>query len=361
MPRPSFVRILLPALLAFALLGPAQGFAQTTGTGPGAGTDAELRADPGLTAPREIAPEDVPLYIPDEEQTTGRVSIPDAKLATLVQPEGRTWRGFRMDTLMWVAGIVILGMLAALSVFYLWRGTIRLERGRSGRTVPRFNGLERFAHWTAAVSFLILAFTGLIVTFGRYLLIPVIGQGAFAPVADASKYLHNFASVPFVIGIAIMLVVWIRDNIPSRADLIWLRQAGGMFAKHGSSHPETARFNAGQKGVFWTVILGGLVMAVTGYVLMTPFYWVGVGGMQIVHVVHAVLAALMIAAILGHIYIGTLGMEGAFDAMAKGEVDENWAIEHHRGWYEEQRRAQRGAPTGAPGGAPRGARRAGAD
>lgn len=360
MPR-MFVRILLLALLVVALQGAFQGvprgFAQTGPEAAGAGVDVNEPVPPGLErqtpSDQPIALEDVQLYVPQEDQLIGRVSIPDWKLATLVQPEGRTWRAFRMDALIWIASIVILGMLAGLAVFYFWRGTIRLERGRAGRWVPRFNGVERFAHWTAAVSFLVLAITGLIITFGRYLLIPIIGHAMFTPLADVSKYLHNFSSVPFVIGITMMLVLWIRDNIPNRADLIWLRQAGGMFGK-GGVHPETERFNAGQKGIFWIVVLGGAAMAVTGYLLMTPFYWVGVSGMQIIHVIHAILAALMMAVILGHIYIGTLGMEGAFDAMSKGEVDENWAIEHHSGWYKaKQRRAGRTPP--------RGATRAGAD
>jgi formate dehydrogenase subunit gamma len=228
--------------------------------------------------------------------------------------------------------------------------------GFAGRWVPRFNIVERFIHWTTALSFLTLALSGLIITFGRPLLIPLIGHENFTPLANNSKYLHNFSSVPFVFGILVMLVLWIKDNIPGWDDLDWLRHGGGMFSKHGTYHPEASRFNAGQKGIFWTVVLGGLAMAVTGYMLMTPFAFTGIGGMQILHVIHALLSAFMISVIISHIYIGTIGMEGAFDAMGRGEVDENWAIEHHRRWYDEQHLASQAIPDDSMG-----RHRAGAD
>jgi len=315
-------RLLLAAalLLALPLIGPAV-------------SQAQLYQQPGQNSP--TSKDQVELYNPAQDQIVGRVSIPDAKLGVLVQPEGREWREFRTFWLRIVAGILIVGMVALLALFYLVRGTIRIDHGRSGRTVPRFGWIDRFAHWTTATSFIVLALTGLAVTFGRPLLIPLFGHQAFSTLAEGSKIVHNFFSLPFVIGVLLMLVLWIRDNIPERADLVWLKSLGGLLSKSGE-HPECGRFNAGQKGIFWSVILGGGALAVTGFFLMTPFAVTGVGGMQILHVVHAVLAALMIAIILAHIYIGSLGMEGAFDAMGSGEVDENWAKDHHRRWYEQQ-------------------------
>jgi formate dehydrogenase subunit gamma len=295
---------------------------------------AQLTQVPGPDSP--ATKEEVQVYRPEQDKLLGRVSIPDGKLAVLVQPEGRDWREFRTSLLRIGAGVVILGFVAALAAFYLYRGTIRIERGRSGSTVPRFNGVERMTHWLTAVSFIVLAISGLVVTFGRPLLIPLIGHSTFTPLAEASKYAHNFSSVPFVLGVLLMLVLWIRDNVPEKADLIWLRKGGG-FMKGGGVHPEAGRFNAGQKLIFWAVVLGGLILAVSGYMLMAPFAITGIGGMQVAHVVHAVAAALLIAVIIGHIYIGTIGMEGAFDAMGSGKVDENWALEHHSRWHERLR------------------------
>lgn len=289
----------------------------------------------------------VPLYRPEPDKIVGRVSLPDPKAAVLVQPEGRDWRTFRTVVLTTGAALLILGTVALLAAFYFYRGTIRIESGRSGRTVLRFGSFERFAHWLTATSFIILALTGLIVTFGRPLLIPLIGHDAFTPLAEVSKLAHNFFSVPLVLGLVLILGLWIRDNVPERADLEWIRHGGGML-KGGGVHPEAGRFNAGQKMIFWAVVLGGLALAVTGYLLMLPFYVTGIAGMQIMHVIHGVVAAVLIAVIIGHIYIGTIGMEGAFDAMGSGQVDENWAREHHSRWYEETRRRHGGGRAAVP-------------
>ena len=351
MPRTTIRSLLMVALAVLITMGPVEGFAQVGTEPPEAGPVETEPGGAGLEQqtpnPAVDSPDDVQLYVPYDDQVIGRVSIPDAKLATLVQPEGRFWRAWRMEGLFWTGLVILLITLAALAGFYFYRGRIPIERGRSGRWLPRFSFFERFAHWTAAVSFIALALTGLIVTFGRYTLIPLIGHDAFTVTSQAAKYIHNFSGTPFVLAIAFMLVVWIRDNLPTRADWEWLRHAGGVM-KGSSFHPETGRFNAGQKGIFWSVILGGTALAVTGYLMLVPFAVTGVSGMQTLHVIHSLIAVLMIAIILAHIYIGTLGMEGAFDAMGRGEVDENWAREHHRGWYDARRRGEpRDAPTGA--------------
>lgn len=279
--------------------------------------------------------EQVQIVRPEPGPVVGTVSIPDAKLGVLVQPEGRDWRSFRMVTLQWLAGGLSLAALVALATFYLVRGRIEIPGGASGLRVLRFNGLDRFGHWLTAISFIALALTGLVVTFGRTLLIPLTGHAAFATVAAWSKLIHNVSGAPFVLGLALITALWVRDNLPERGDLAWLRTGGGLMSRH-ARHPACGRFNAGQKIVFWSVLLGGLGLAATGFMLLNPFVWADIDGMQIIHMAHGILAGLLVAVILGHIYIGSLGMEGAFDAMGSGEVDENWARDHHALWYERQ-------------------------
>jgi formate dehydrogenase subunit gamma len=84
------------------------------------------------------------------------------------------------------------------------------------------------------------------------------------------------------------------------------------------------------------VVIGGTAVAVSGYLLMFPFYGTNIENMQTAQMVHAVVAVLFIAAMLAHIYIGTIGMEGAFEAMGEGTVDVNWAKEHHSLWLQEE-------------------------
>jgi formate dehydrogenase subunit gamma len=263
----------------------------------------------------------------------GRVSIPDQRSGVLEQPAGRDWREFRNVTLRWVGGVAILGMLALLVVFYLSRGMVRLQGGRSGRTVERFSAFERFVHWMTATCFIILAVSGLNITFGRPLLLPLIGFEAFSEWSQWAKYAHNYLSFPFTIGVVLIFLMWIGGNIPNKVDIQWLKQGGGMV---GHDHPPAYRFNAGQKAVYWIVVIGGSAVAVTGYQLMFPFYVSGIEGMQLAQIVHSTVAVLFVAVMLAHIYIGTIGMEGAFEAMGTGTVDVNWAKEHHSLWFEEQ-------------------------
>lgn len=263
----------------------------------------------------------------------GRVSIPDQRSSVLEQPAGREWREFRNVTLRWIGGIAILGVLAALILFYLSRGMVQLESGRSGRTIVRFTSFERFVHWMTATCFIVLAISGLNVTFGRPLLLPLIGHEAFSEWSQWAKYAHNYLSFPFTIGVALIFLMWIAGNIPSKVDFDWVKRGGGIV---GHDHPPAYRFNAGQKAIYWIVVVGGGLVAATGYELMFPFYLSGIEGMQLAQMVHAIVSVLFVAVMLAHIYIGTIGMEGAFEAMGSGTVDINWAREHHSLWLEEE-------------------------
>jgi formate dehydrogenase subunit gamma len=262
----------------------------------------------------------------------GRVTIPDPKAGILEQPRGREYQSFHERILPWVGAIIILGMLAALVAFYMIRGAIRLERPPTGVKIKRFVLVERFTHWLTATSFIVLAITGLNYVFGKRLLMPLMGPDAFATWSLWAKYLHNSFSWPFIFGIVVMAVVWLRDNFPDRYDLEWLKAFGGFLSNR---HPPARRFNAGQKLIFWSVVLGGLALTASGIVLLFPNV-ADLWGVQTAQYVHAISAVVLTAIILAHIYIGTIGMEGALDAMVSGDVDLEWAKEHHRVWVEEE-------------------------
>jgi len=263
----------------------------------------------------------------------GRVSIPDTKSAVLIQPGG-DWRALHDGTLAWVTSIAVLGMLAMLLLFYTVRGRIMVEAGLSGLKILRFNSFERLVHWLTALCFMVLAISGLNVSFGRYLLMPLIGADAFATFSHYAKLAHNFLAFPFMVGLVLMLLIWIIDNIPSRVDIAWFKAGGGLL---GKGHPPAGKFNGGQKMIFWSVMIGGGLLSASGLLLLFPFWGTGIADMQLAQVIHALISAGLIAVMLAHIYIGSIGMQGAFDAMGSGEVDLNWAREHHSLWVEEEK------------------------
>ncbi len=294
----------------------------------------------------------------------GTVSIPDKLAGQMIQSEGDTWRARRNGPIT-VGGIwAIFGMIAALALFFALRGRIRMEAGPSGKTIERFSDLERFAHWLSAVCFLTLALTGLNMLYGRHVLLPVLGPEAFSGLAQVGKYVHNFVAFGFMAGIVLMFVIWVRHNIPNKYDLAWLAKGGGLFKK--GVHVSSEKFNAGQKIQFWLVFVGGVLLSLNGLALLFPFTFVmfdpvftvlnvfGFGlptdltpmdEMQLAQIWHVIVALVLIAAMISHIYIGTLGMEGAFNAMGTGQVDENWAREHHDLWVEQVKGA---APKAQP-------------
>lgn len=275
----------------------------------------------------------------------GRVTIPDQKSANLIQPQGQTWRDFHRTTLVPVGGAVILGMLILLVGFYLVRGKIMIDAGPSAQKILRFNTLERFIHWMTASCFIILGLSGLNVTFGKYLLLPLIGPENFTAVSVLAKLAHNYLAWPFMLGLIFMFLVWVKENIPNSVDIEWAKQGGGLLTK--GSHPPAKKFNAGQKVIFWSVILGGAALSVSGVNLLFPATS-NVLMLQFWNVVHALVGVVLVAIMIAHIYIGSVGMEGAYDAMGSGEVDLNWAKEHHSLWVKEVQ-SKPGAAPGAAG------------
>lgn len=287
----------------------------------------------------------------------GSVSIPDKKSGVLIQSEGDNWRAIRNGPVSVMGGWLMLGMIILLALFFALRGRIRIESGPSGQTIERFNVIERFGHWLLAISFIILALTGLNLLYGRYFMPMLIGKDAFALITMWGKYAHNFVAFAYMAGLALTFVLWVAHNIPNRHDLIWLAKGGGLFSK--GSHPPSKKFNAGQKFVFWITILGGISLSLSGWALLDPFQYHMFGKtfeflnifgfnlptdltlmqeQQLAQVWHAAVSLVMIAVIMAHIYIGSIGMEGAFAAMGSGKVDLNWAREHHNLWVEQVER-----------------------
>ncbi|MDI9234807.1 formate dehydrogenase subunit gamma [Limnohabitans lacus] len=264
---------------------------------------------------------------------------------------GEAWRQVRNQYLIPYGGSLILIVLGAIALFYWRKGTIELHGQETGRKIERFTPFERSAHWANAIAFCALAISGIVMAFGKFFILPVIGTALFGWLTYALKNIHNFAGPLFAVSLVIVIVTFVRDNIPSKEDLTWILKGGGLVS--GTEVP-SHRFNAGEKILFWSgVFFLGLVVVASGLVLdnLIPGLVYERATMQISHMVHAVATFLMMAMFLGHIYMGTIGMRGAYSAMREGYVDETWAKEHHELWYDDIKAgkipAQRTPPTAA--------------
>jgi formate dehydrogenase subunit gamma len=309
--------------------GPAPGEPADTALAGGQQLPSDGDPDPAQIVQSWLADREANFEIlRDREFLRGVVNLPDPRGEVLQQPQGRDWRRLHNNEVTYGGGWIIFGFSLLLALFLAIRGRIPLKEGFSGRKVERFNALERANHWVVAVSFLLIAITGLVLLYGQIFLKPWMGAGAYSGLAEVSAYVHMAFMVPFTIGVLLMIVLWLRQNLPSKVDWIWLNRGGGFFSDEGPS-PPARRFNAAQKLIFWAVVLGGGLLIVSGISLMFPFFWLDIQGMQWAQTIHAALGLIMIAVIIGHIYIGTVGMVGAFDAMWSGKVDYNWMEEHH--------------------------------
>ena len=262
---------------------------------------------------------------------------------------GEAWRQVRNNWLIPYGGSLLLIVVLAIAIFYFSKGPIKTHGAETGRKIERFTPFERAAHWSNAIAFVILGISGVVMAFGKFFLQPVIGGALFGWLAYALKNMHNFAGPLFAVSLVIVFFTFVRDNWPQKGDLNWLLKGGGMIS---GAEPVSNRFNAGEKVVFWGgVFFLGLVVVSSGSVLdkLLPGLVYERSTMQIAHMVHAVATMMMIVMFMTHIYMGTIGMQGAYQAMKTGYVDETWAKEHHEYWYDDVKAgkipAQRSAPV----------------
>jgi formate dehydrogenase subunit gamma len=285
---------------------------------------ARQQTQPGNNAPvwRDVRGGD------NANQTT---QVRGVESAVLVQTEGETWRQVRNGLVTVYGGWLLVLMMAIIGAFHAWKGPIKLHEKPTGRQMLRFGAWDRMVHWGAAISFILLAVTGTIILFGKFILLPVLGYTLFGWLAILAKNVHNFVGPVFAFCTVMMFVTFVKDNFPKVHDLKWLAKFGGLMS---GEHVPSDRFNAGEKVWFWLgVTLLGIVVSITGFILNFPNFEQGRVLMQQANVIHAIAAMLFLTMALSHIYLGTIGVEGAYQSMRTGYVDESWAKEHHEYWY----------------------------
>lgn len=290
------------------------------------------------------------------------VAVDGASAYGTYTSSGMRWLEIRNGPLPQYGSYGLGAIIVVLVVFFAIRGRIKIDHGPAGVHIERFKLIERIGHWLTAVSFVLLGLTGLYMLYGKTFLIPILGHEAYAAIAWVGKHIHHYFGFSFMVGLVLIFLMWVRHNIPGLIDLKWAAKGGGVLVK--GVHPDAKKFNGGQKIIFWATIIGGASLSASGLALMFPgeipdmfsktfaiLNMVGfsfpteltqVQEQQYSQLWHSIVALGMIVIIIAHIYIGSIGMEGAFDAMGNGRVDLNWAKEHHNLWVEEVEQKQSG-------------------
>jgi formate dehydrogenase subunit gamma len=318
--------------------GPPEGFVAPALPQPDESVAVREKTQPGNNAPfwravRESGAQHGTVNLPGGEKGTliqGFTRYPGSNVATA----GEAWRQVRNDWILPYGGALLVIVIVALGIFYFTKGPLGTLQTGGARRIERVTPFERAAHWTNAAAFVVLAVSGLVMAFGKFLLLPVLGATLFGWLAYALKTLHNVVGPLFVVSLLVVILTFVKDNFPQAGDSVWIRRGGGLFGGH---EPPSHRFNAGEKLIFWVgVLLLGVTVVASGLVLdqLLPLENTR-RQMQIAHLVHGTATAFMMAAFIGHIYMGTIGTRGAYRAMRDGYVDDAWAREHHALWYED--------------------------
>ncbi|MCP5425788.1 MAG: formate dehydrogenase subunit gamma [Gammaproteobacteria bacterium] len=264
---------------------------------------------------------------------SGYTAVQGRETNVLIQNGGENWRSLRQGPIQFYSAWLLAFVIFAAGLMHIINGPQKIEKGRSGLLIPRWNLFERVLHWYVAVLFIVLALTGLSLLYGREVMIPLLGKSGFAAYAGYAKNAHNYLGPFFVVGMLLMIAIWLKFNMPIKADWEWIKSAGGMW---GKKHPPAGKSNAGEKLMYWQFVVTGSALIATGLILDFPNFGQTREMMQWSHVIHVVAAVIAIVTLLGHAYMALFGVEGALEGMINGKVDVEWAKQHHDLWYEEE-------------------------
>jgi formate dehydrogenase subunit gamma len=256
-----------------------------------------------------------------------------AEDGVLINANGSWWADLRKKSglLIKSGAILLAAIIAILILYFALKGPLHIDKGRSGKTVSRFSLAQRVTHWVIACLFLYLALSGLTLLFGRPFILPLIGAKAYGVLASAVMQSHNLFGPIFTVSLIALFIAFVRGNFPNTTDIRWILKGGGLLGGHVSA----GRYNAGEKVWFWVAVIAGVALSGSGVIMLFPDFMGVRNLLQLSELTHGIAALIFIAFAIGHIYLGTVGTEGALEGMTTGDVDENWARTHHDLWLDE--------------------------
>ena len=197
--------------------------------------------------------------------------------------------------------------------------------------IVRYTPNERTNHWITAISFVLLALSGLALFHpSMFWLTALFGGGQW------TRILHPFVGVVMFVSFLILAVRFWHHNYLDRDDVQWLRQIDDVLANREEDLPEIGRYNAGQKLLFFTMVLCLVLLLCSGVVIWRRYFsaYFPIGVIRLAAVVHATAAFVLIVGIVVHIY-AALWIKGSVGAMVRGTVTLGWARKHHPKWFRE--------------------------
>jgi len=203
--------------------------------------------------------------------------------------------------------------------------------------IERYSASQRINHWIIAITFVLLALSGLALFHPAFFwLSSLFGGGTW------TRILHPFVGLLMFICFAVFAARMFSHNLMGKRDWQWLRQAGDVINKREDKVPEAGRYNGGQKLLFFVLILLLIGLLLTGVVMWREYFsfYFPIWAIRLASLLHALFAFLLICAIIVHIYAG-IWVKGSVRAMTRGTVSPGWAWKHHRLWL----RQVRGRPS----------------
>jgi formate dehydrogenase subunit gamma len=195
--------------------------------------------------------------------------------------------------------------------------------------IRRYSLFERIVHWEVAITFIALMLSGMALAYPRLAWLANLFGGG-----QTMRAAHPWIGVAFSVGVLAMVVIWSRDMWFRKGDGEWAHRIG-RYVREGHTGLDVGRYNAGQKGYYWFVLVFSLVLLLTGIPLWYPTL-MSTGWRQWARLIHHAAYLFMVGGFIIHVYMSTAMLPGTLSGMTSGNVTRRWAAWHHPRWFRQQ-------------------------